>query len=51
LAPKWETALSVFPKDTAMRYRIGSRTKFRNLDILFKGNETHLMLETNSTKL
>jgi len=27
LAPKWETALSVFPKDTATRYRIGSRTK------------------------
>jgi len=27
LAPKWKTALSVFPKDTATRYRIGSRTK------------------------
>jgi len=27
LAPKWETGLSVFPKDTVMRYRIGSRTK------------------------
>jgi len=24
LAPKWETALSVFPKDTASRYRICS---------------------------
>jgi len=23
LAPRWETALSVFPKDIAMRYRIG----------------------------
>jgi len=27
LAPKWEIALSVFPKDTATCYRIGSRTK------------------------
>jgi len=27
LAPKWETALSVFPKDPATRYRIGSQTK------------------------
>jgi len=27
LAPKWETALSVFPNDTATRYRIGSRSK------------------------
>jgi len=27
LAPKCETALSVFSKDTATRYRIGSRTK------------------------
>jgi len=27
LAPRWETALSVFPKDTATRYRIGSRIK------------------------
>jgi len=27
LAPKWETALSIFPKGTATRYRIGSRTK------------------------
>jgi len=26
LAPRWETALRVFPKDTAMRYRIRSRT-------------------------
>jgi len=31
LAPKWETALSVFTKDTATRYRIGSRTSFRLL--------------------
>jgi len=27
-------ALSVFPKDTATRYRIGSRTRFRNLSII-----------------
>jgi len=27
LAPKRETALRVYPKDTATRYRIGSRTK------------------------
>jgi len=27
LALKWETALSVFPKDTATRYRIWSRTE------------------------
>jgi len=26
LPPRWETALSVFPKNIAMRYRIGSRT-------------------------
>jgi len=28
LAPRWETALSVFPKDTATRYCIESRTGF-----------------------
>jgi len=33
LAPRWKKALSVFPKDPATRYRIGSRTKFRNLSI------------------
>jgi len=33
LAPKWETALSVFPKDTATRYRIGE-PRFRNLAII-----------------
>jgi len=27
LAPRWKTALSVFLKNTATRYRIGSRTK------------------------
>jgi len=27
LALRWETALSVFPRDIATRYRIGSRTK------------------------
>jgi len=27
LAERWEIALSVFPKDTATRYRIGSRIK------------------------
>jgi len=27
LAPRWETALNVFPEDTATRYRIRSRTK------------------------
>jgi len=27
LALRWEIALSVFPKDTATRYSIGSRTK------------------------
>jgi len=27
LAPRWEIALSVFPKNTMTRYRIGSRTK------------------------
>jgi len=31
LAPKWETALSVFPKNTATRYRIGSFATFRLL--------------------
>jgi len=37
LAPKWETALSLFSKDTAKRYRNGSRTKFRNLSITSSG--------------
>jgi len=27
LAPRWETALSVFPKDTSTRYRIRSQSK------------------------
>jgi len=31
LASRWEVALSVFLKDTAMRYRIGSRTKVLQL--------------------
>jgi len=38
LAPKWETVLSVFPKDTVMRYRIGSRTKvLQPFDYLING--------------
>jgi len=27
LAPRWEIALNVFPKDTATHYRIGNQTK------------------------
>jgi len=33
LGPKVETSLSVFPKDTATRYRNGNQTRFRNLSI------------------
>jgi len=35
LDKKWH--LSVFPKDTAARYRVGSRTKVLQLSSLFKG--------------
>jgi len=33
LARKWEISLSVFPKDTAMRYHIMNRTMVCNLSI------------------